>query len=429
MQATYRLLVCRLGFLLLCLLPTLAVCAACLYRATPWYAHRAALAWEQAIEEQLGLIAEVDRVVREGNARCLLQGVQIFDSESRARLVRIRTLAVEDTPGGTVLRASQTEVEPQRLGLLHRVLLQRVLRTTNRQLPLHFSASEVTLLGESARTLVEVEASVEADPTATRGLAEFRVAGVEMTRPARLQVERNAQTAPASVSWRLETNVALPCSLLADVVGGLNRLGARCQFRGVATADDRSDGWSGEIVGSFTAVELDRLLQPFPHRIRGLATVDLRRVRFRSGRIVSAAGQLRSDGGVVATSLVESLGRALALDDRLTTRQRAAPLHRYTSLAVGFELNRGSLLVTGLCDSPERGILLQSAAGPLLTGTSTTSPAVSLTRALSPGDHLVPATREVGLLLRVLPPLERSAGTVRLGGRPSTRLRLQTERQ
>lgn len=416
-----RRLLCRLGFLLFCVAPTLAVAARIVVVRSPAYIAARGAECERRISDALGLAVSV-RQVHE-----LLQGVTELDDivltepETGALIARIRHLEFTRQDGQLVVLASQPEIEGLQVWRLWESLHERVLRTCRADASgARFYAGEVTIRpadGQRATTLTDVWgqlASTDAGPQAT---LEFREAALQMSEPAQLRITRNRQIQPPATRWELNTrSTALPCSLLADYLGVLRNLGEDASFQGAIEAMPTADGWEGEIAGRFRDVDLDRVTQRLNlrHRLSGAAEVVFRQATFRGGRLLAAAGDLACSGGVVSRSLLyqahESLG--LLADSRLLTPQ-ANTLVVFHELKLGFTLDKGGIQLAGQCDSAGRGVVMTGEGGPLLSSVSQEAVQVTaLVRTLAPDTgEQVPANYEAYQLLHVLPiPAENDAG-------------------
>jgi len=390
-----RRLLCRLGFLLFCVAPTLAVAARIAVVRSPAYIAVRRAECERRISEALGLAVSV-RQVHE-----LLQGVTELDDivlaepETGALIARIRHLEFTRQDGQLVVLASQPEIEGLQVWRLWESLHERVLRTYRADASgARFYAGEVTI-----------------SPT-----LEFREAALQMSEPAQLRITRNRQIQPPATRWELNTrSTALPCSLLADYLGILRNLGEDASFQGAIEAMPTTDGWEGEIAGRFRDVDLDRVTQRLNlrHRLSGAAEIVFRQATFRGGRLIDAAGDLACNSGVVSRSLLyqahESLG--LVADSRLLTPQ-ANMLVAFNELKLGFALDKGGVQLTGHCDSAGPGVVMTGEGGPLLSNRSPEAVQVTaLVRTLAPDTgEQVPANPEAYQLLHVLPiPAENDA--------------------
>lgn len=416
-----RRLLCRLGFLLLGVAPTLAVAARIGVVRSPAYVAARRAECERRISDALGLAV----TVRESHQ--LLQGVTELEDvvftepETGAPIGRIRLLVFGYEEGELIVRASQPEIEGQQVWRLWESLHERVLRAcrtgaSNAQ----FYAGEVTIRqadGQRATTLTGVRGQLTTTDAGPQATIEFRDVALQMSEPAQLRITRNRQVQPPATRWELNTrSTALPCSLLADYLEVLRNLGEEATFQGTIEAMPAAEGWEGEIAGRFRDVDLSRVTEEglkLRHRLSGAAEIVFRRASFRAGRLIDAAGDVACDGGVVSRSLLyqanESLG--LVADSRLLSPQ-ANTLVVFRALKFGFTLDKGGIQLAGQCGSAGPGVVMTDEGGPLLSNQSReTVQVTALVRALAPdtGDQ-VPANPEAIQLLHVLPiPAENDA--------------------
>ena len=266
----------------------------------------------------------------------------------------------------------------------------------------------------SALTFRDVQCSVVPDKQTVRTVVDFRVAGIDMVAPARIEIVRNRRAWPPTTGWEIATGpVPLPCSLLANYFGSLERLGPDCRFAGRAWAEQSSDGWDGGLTGQFHAVALEHVIAPFPHKLSGTAELVLDHVGFRGGRLYEAAGAVDCLGGVVSRPLLSRFADAYRCEKSSRLKQAEAALIEYDRLAARFELGEEGLQVHGLCNDDTPGVLIADRHGPLvIEAESGPQPAMVLAQALSPEGVLeVPATAQSDFLLRALP-LPRQASDV-----------------
>jgi len=421
---------CRLAFLLFCVLPTACVLVLILHRHSSFYRSATTRHWEQALFQRLGLITTIDRVWRSERHVISLEGVKLIDPETRQQIARIRVLELAQRDHGQVLWASQPEIADGQFLRVWEVLHERLLRGPPLDSEVRFLAGEVTLLGDNGQTFTNVECLIEQHETGAQVLLDFRVAGAEEQSTAQLRIMRNRQLSPPATGWQLRTgSTSLPCSMFTAYLPVLESLGPSCRFAGTASADRSTNRWNGEFVGRFTQVDLDGLIAPFPHKLSGTAELVFQRARFQDGRLLEAAGAVRADGGVISRSLVEALGNALQLDGPGIAATDPRLLLEYQQLAFGYELVATKLRLSGTCQNAPIGTVLLGKTGPLLTDSGTDSiPAVALARALSPSsEFLVPATKETGLLLDALPVPTGSSATTRQATRPNVTVRLREE--
>lgn len=429
-----RRLLCRWGFLLLGVGPTLAVVIGIGVVRSPSYIAAQRAACERQLSEILGLNVAV------AEFRQLLQGVTqleqvtLTEPETGEAIGRIRHLEFGRQAGQWVILASQPEIEGAHVWRLWEALHERLLRTRGADAAdALFYAGELTVRpagGQRATTLTDVRASLRMTDGGPQTALEFRDVALQMSEPAQLRITRDRQVQPPATRWELNTrSTALPCSLLADYLDILRTAGDRATFQGTIAAAPSAKGWAGEITGRFLDVDLDRLTERRPHKLSGFAEVVLHRARFQDGRVVDAAGDIACHGGVVTRSLLYQADKSLGLvaDARLLAPQ-ANTLVAFRELRLGFTLDQAGIRIAGQCPPLGSGVVMTDEGGPLLSSQGQDVIQVTaLVRTLSPdsGGH-VPANYEAYQLLHVLPiPTEHEGSQPSLARPLYPRLRLQ----
>jgi hypothetical protein len=422
MHEMTRRYLCRLLFVILCVVPALAVLGFALYRTSPLYSLWEQQRWQRAIEIRIGLNATIQRVSHPRSGVILLAGVSLFDPDTQERVLFARLVEVTDTSRGLAIALAQPEVERGQFVRLWEAFHDRILRSGSAVRPTQLVAHQVTLHdGAPSLTFNYVRCGLEPTADEVHASLEFDVAGLGMPAPAQIQIVRNRRLHPPTTGWELRTgSTPLPCSLWAAYCPALERLGTDGRFSGTILGERSSRGWNGELAGEFTQVDLARVIEPFPHKLSGTAAVRLRRAVMRNGRVQEAAGSLEATGGVISHSLVASFSQAFRLDAAPRARQPETPLHEYERLVVEFQLDDQGLCLKGQCEGETAGVLLTDRQGPLLVETgSPPVPAMALAQAVSPETGvLVPATSATHLLLLALPLPRPDSDQVRTAERP-----------
>ncbi|MEO8499258.1 MAG: hypothetical protein ABI614_29685 [Planctomycetota bacterium] len=408
MHDSTRRLICRLAFLALCLVPSGSLSAWIAYRATPIHTSRENANWTSAIYEMTGLVAEVGRVRHPTQSRTLLENVTLSDPDGGHLVARIRVVELASTDHGIVAIASQPEIEAHQLGRLGQLLYQRVLRGPLPKQQFQLLSGELTLHGVSgASTANDVRCLVASNREHVEATLDFMLAGFEMRGPAQIQITRERGPGKTSTIWQIRTGgTPLPCNLAADYLAGLRSLGDRCRFQGTAWVQQDDSGWDGEVAGQFLDADLERLVAPFPHKLSGTAEITLSHTSFERGKLVEAAGALKSNGGgVISRSLLTAAAASLKLGSNVTGDEQADTLLAYRQLALGFQIDAAGLQLSGLCDDHQEGVLLVGTSGNLLLDSrAELIPSIALVQALVPQTELqVPATSATEQLLRALP--------------------------
>ncbi|NQT16103.1 MAG: hypothetical protein HQ582_25325 [Planctomycetes bacterium] len=423
--------ICLAAFFGLCVAPTLAVLAFGLSRRLPTHARAEArrLTW------QLGANVSLDRVehLRPGVVR--YEGLELSDPETGVPILRCPALRAgwrTSTDGegqghrSLVLIASAPEIRADQLRsawkILEGVLTRRAgCGESNVQL----KADNLTLRqGDASHALTAVQATIERLPDGSQADVQFRLTGLETPEPIRIWVVRNHQIDPPATGVGFSTGGgALPCSLVALAAPQLDVLGPNCQFHGHFWVNETSEGPAGQLVGDFTNVDLEGLLnEHFSHRLHGPAHLRIEESRIRKGRIEEATGLLVAGPGEISRPLLDAAIDRLGMPDRLEPSQ-TAPLASFEQLAVSFHINSDGLQLWGKCPPTDSGTILVGRFGTLLGEPyDQPVPIAALLQALAPTDQLqVPATRPTGWLISRLPVPQADAARTASASEPAAR--------
>ncbi len=414
MPSIHRLFLCRVGFLLFCLLPTLATGAWILCFRPVVYSASQIEQWEQQVSREIGMQVELGRVSLQSGGVLLVEDVKISEPETGAVVATARTLQLAQTEEGYILLASYPQVRNSQFASIWELAHIRLLR---KQFvfdqPVHLLAQRMTVIeeqgsGQRAETFTDFECHLEQQPNKTSITVEFRRDATAFAQRAVFKAVRESAISDGkkeiTTRWTLDTNATpLPCWIVAGQAPSLKPLGPQCEFRGRVWGQRTAAGWQGEVGGEFHQVDLERLVTyRFPHRLSGIATLTLSQpARFRDGRLVEAGGILESEGGAIGRGLLEAAASSLPLKVVRDTPKNAA----YSQLNVGFHIDTSGVRLSGLCTPRDTRALVVDTRGPLLVeATQDASPVVALVRALVPLNEVqVPATQETEPLLQALP--------------------------
>jgi hypothetical protein len=228
------------------------------------------------------------------------------------------------------------------------------------------------------------------------------------TEEIRLTAARDRSGATSNTRFRLDTaNQAVPCRLAAAIMPELASLGRECQFRGAFELFRSAGEGGGQLTGTLTQVDLDSLVtERFGHRLSGPATVRIDRGLIEHGKLRELRGTIQASDGAISRSLVLAAAEHLGLNaaEQATVAETQETV-AFRQLATEFQMSGASLRLRGVADAQQEGVLLTTAAGPVLTSPPKHSvAAVALLRTLLPeGKYQVPATRQTAALVRLLP--------------------------
>lgn len=401
-----RVFLCRLGFVLLCLLPTVVVAGWVARNSHPKFLAADVQEWQRELSQRTGLAVSIGGLIYPNHYTARLVDVRLADPETAAVAVQVRSLEIARTSSGWQVSASQPEVHLPALAALSGLLHDRLLRSSaGEQAACEFFARELTLRSaDRALTLADVRGVREQRKASVQIALDFQLPERAKTeQPARLTLVRNAQQAPALTRWELQTSAApLPCFLLGDILPAVANLGSGVCFQGTAWCAAEPAGLSGEVAGTLTNVELDRLVtENFPHQLSGLATLQFSPARIAAGRVTDMRGTLQAADGRISASLLVAAQQHLGLHAAAPTGESLP----FRQLSLGFQMDQEGLSLTGSGDPTREGVLLASAASVLLEAPPEHRvPAVALISTLVPaGQVQVPATQQTKLLVQTLP--------------------------
>ena len=430
-----RLLLCRWGFVLLCVLPTAIVSTWIVVRPFLVSSPAQKAEWERELTSRLGLVVQINNVSYPRAGFAELAGCRLLDPETRAGVAGIDQVNILRDGRGWQVAASQLSIEGSQLKLLARAIDERLLRGplvegSGGHGRIQFTASDVLVQRSVCQqTLQQMGGELNLAASGAQMTIQIRLAGAAVdSQPIRLTCKRQLSKENPATQWELDTTgVPVPCSLAAELAPELAGLGADCQFAGVVQIAHSPDELRGQLSGTLTGVDLDSLItEQFPHQLSGTATFKIEQGLIEHGKLVDLRGTMQATGGAISLSLISAAAEHLGLSASATSSDenpgKAIP---FRQLAIGFRLNGQALSVTGNADPMQSGALLANASGPILSAPPQHSvAAVGLLRTLLPdSEHQVPATRQTAALVRLFPVPDLAPTTsARLPAHTPTRL-------
>lgn len=396
-----RIRLCRLIFMGCALAPTLGMLS--------WgAAHRlpsVVTNWQRDLGNWLGCAATLSDVTRPSPRVVLLHDLALIEPETGQVFFRCRLLEASDDGTTLSLAAEQPCCEASGMERVLELVERRLRHETpgtNRRM--EFRSAELTWTRSGgALTFTDLDGAIEPTADAETARFEFRLAGVEMPDRASLSITRDRRSNPPRLVIDAQTgSQPIPCAPFSAWARAW--LGVDCRFSGELRASQRRTGWQGILTGRFENIDLDALVsQHFPHKLSGLAQLELQDVTFRADRLTTARGTLTARDGVISRSLIQSAGQWLKLNPRLAPI--ASAVVRYRQLGFGFEMDEAGLVLTGQAGARTPGaILVDTYETYWREPRVQPQPIVSLVRALVPANDVqVPATRETDWLIRRLP--------------------------
>lgn len=314
---------CRLAFLLLCALPTCLTLGVAFWTRTSWYHQRQIVVMEGKLQQLLGFGVTIGDMSRPTPHAWQLDDVVLSDPETRAEVARVRNVSFAVVQERIRLHMAQPEFRAAHLGSVWRTLHDRLLC----QPEILGAGMDVMAEDLSVHSVVQgvtvtpVRVWVDSAPVRTRAIMQFKLAGSGSDdEPAVLRVERTRGNEAPRTVWTLQTGSApLPCSVLADYLPVMRRLGIQAEFSGIlhweaGMAGHREDYSVRLEQARFAKVNLAELLEPFDYRMSGLGDIEIHElVRYRGLPIGRATGSLVVEESKVDSEILRRMGSLLGV--------------------------------------------------------------------------------------------------------------------
>jgi hypothetical protein len=400
--------ICQTGFCLLCALPTTGLLAWTTTLKTAGHANRC----QQDLSEMLGMQSRFRGVRYPQPGQSLYEDFELVDAETGQWVMRCRTLGVTRTGRKLVLEPGDMELSADQAQKLVRLFMRRLTRELPSEKSICLVPSSVTLHSEvTEQTYDDVEGRLESQTDQSTATLSFRLPDARSGEPPMLSVVRMTSSKGVKTIVKLDTmNSVLPSSVFTHWLDLQPLLGDDATFRGSLTVEATANGWSGELTGVLTEVDLDRLVASrFPHHLNGRANILIESSRIHNGKLIEASGQILSERGTIGGSLL------VAAVELLGCPAGAAPPGRlpfandtnypYRDLSVEFAVDEQGLLLTASPDAPSGAIVFHERGEKLLAAPlSGPAPLIQLVKALVPESAVqVPATKETAALVPWLP--------------------------
>lgn len=404
LHETTQIRVLRMAYLALCVLPTCAVIGLCAWVNAPAYRQ----AHERQIAAWLGWQARLARVRTPRPGTLLYEDLRLTDPATGQAIARLPFVEIERSEIGLVVRLPH----PATLNGAHLdrfwQLIAEQQREPSSSTPLWLEAHNLTVrLPTGDHSLTDVSGQLTSVGLGTRARLKFhRAQRAAAAESCLLTFALDGQGRSERRVVQLATgSTPLPSLLFSLVWPEVARLGRGSQFAGRITAVEESGVWRTDVEGRAEGVDLDLLVsRQFPHKLTGLAEVQLDSVTLAGGRIERAAGHLTAGPGVVSRSLVQSAETHLRIQAAPRALRGPGNLIAYEQLNLGFEIDEQGLALRGRVPGARGALLVDARQVLAVESPLEAQPVVDLVRTLVPRSEVhVPATRETARLTGALP--------------------------
>ncbi len=389
--------VCRVSFILLCVVPTLLTLAGIAYSNRPWRQAD----WQRTLAQRFHVRAVLDDISRPQPGVTKLTNLQFADLRTAAPLGSIDKLSFGRQKSRQTFHAEHLVVEAEQLPSLSTAIAMWL--ATGELEPLEFLADQLTITGSSLRTLQLKNVSITSVTTETHG-QQFQLKALDPR-------GKTLQLALASDNGQLRCLVdaqqaSLPAWLVGKLVPGLSGCGD-ASFQGEISATCENQHTHGKLQGQLRNVDLQTWIgSEGPHRLQGVAQFQLEQLEWLDDGIQVAQGNIKGGRGASSFSL---LLNAHDICDCATgptwgtlSSESEDKLVPFDQMSFSFQMSDAGIAVAGHC---EEGALMTFDQIPLLFAPSLVRPVGELVQLLDnrrqPG--WLPATRKAHDMAEKLP--------------------------
>jgi len=405
-QSTRRQL-CRMAFLLGCVLPTFCTLGWVTYRQSGWSKQHV----EASLSDIVGLQCEISRYYNPRPGKWIFQDFRLKKAGRNA--VTVPVLRAEEINGTWHFSADRTTVDWQAGQRLWETLQEGILLGDNETPAIKLSIAKVDWTGVALPPLQNV--AVGYPSHIDGGLdAQGELADAQGATPVAVSVR---QIAHGEFAVQLKTGEAgISAEHLAQLVPHLGQLGIEANYWGEMTFQVAPSQPSVALSGILRNLDLQHVLESrFQQHGIGKIDLGLESVVVRHDQLVHAKGWIVGENGQFSARLLDRATQHLQLTAYPPTGLQ--DLVAYRDLAVSFEIDQGHMKLNGHCRNMPAGTMLAGLSHPLVVaGKSNSLPATHLANVFyDQRPTLLPASQPSVELARWLtvPMIAENPGTVR----------------
>ena len=400
--------VCRVAFVVCVVVPTLLTLTWVAYSQRPWREAD----WRRTLSQQLHVRGTVEQIASPRPGVLRLTNVRLADLRSDRPLCALGEIRAQWRGSQLTLVADELRVEAENFSTLATTLATWMSAA---ELPaVELQVRRLTIVGSSQQTLSLLHVRVQSERQAAQSqqLAMQAILPTSeqggATHTLRLVVQQRGKLTAAT----LHTDTArLPSWLLADLLPSVARC-AGATFTGSVRVEGDAQEVSGLLRGRLDNLTINDWLGPdSPHRVRGIAHVELDQLTWRGDRVVTAHGNLYAANGAIGHSLLlDMIKRFYCVPGPLVELKTNSveKMLSFDELACGFHISSAGITLTGKCASlgnAASGCMLTIDGRPLLMEpTYANLPVAQLVQVLSqPASSWLPASQEAHAMAGKLP--------------------------
>ncbi len=331
--------VCRIAFVALCALPTLATLVWVLYFHRPWQERD----WQRTFEQTLHVRADVTQVSAPRPLERTLNDLRLTDLSTAATLLKIKQLHIGP---GQILTTDELQFDSLQITTLASAV--NIWLAGDQFTGVTLQADQV-LIDDGMRNSCQLRDTVVQSQILPNGERRLALQGMlgESNKPVRLVIDRRNDG-----SWQATLDAQqtkLPTWLVANLVPGAGRWEGAA-FNGVVQWHSQANNVAGSFRGHIAPIDVQKWVgEQSPLKLATQAELQFENLNWCDERIELAQGTLKTSSGTVSPAMLTELKKGLfcvVKDESLLSSQE--PL-KFDQFACHFHLDAAGLSASGNC--------------------------------------------------------------------------------
>ncbi len=334
--------VCRVTFLLACVLPILATLAVVVYSNRPWQEAD----WQRTLDQSFHIRAQLDHYATPRPGVAEFTNLRLADLRTNHPLASVAKLRSCHQDNRLSLQAELIELEAEQLPALATTLATWL--ATDQIQPFELRVERLTIVSKSFQALPLQGLTIRSDGVSPKR-QQFLAKAFDSEGNA---VQLKLVADRVALQCRLVAQQsALPCWLVGKLVPGLRNFG-EAMFTGQISAQSEDHGLHGKLSGNLAHVDLQTWFgERGPHRLEGQAQIQLRQFAWSDNGIKRIEGTMHAQQGAVNDSLLNGMSKLFGCNagPAFQLFQEVTPesLLPFDQLAIQFRVDSNGIVLTG----------------------------------------------------------------------------------
>jgi hypothetical protein len=303
-QESVQRSLCRLGFVLFALGPTLLILGSWFWSIMPWTQYWKIRAWERSISLSIGAEVDIGSVQNFAPHQYRLLDVTLKHPETGNAIAIAPLIEFQRGSSNWHLRFQSPSVELEQASKLVHAIHQRFLCQPNLAFPTTTcSLRGLTLMNKTpVMEPICIESQFQCDIEKSSFQAKFDLAINDGSESASFAVERLHQAiAPRTSCWLETQGMEIPATVLAAFQPNASQLGPDASFRGDIRWEQDELNWRADLAGLFHNVRWNSRRgpdvfaeTPTTHNVR------VEHVAIQNGHWIQVDGKVTAESGTTS---------------------------------------------------------------------------------------------------------------------------------